>query len=410
MVRSAMLRAALSSLLVLGASCGARTGLSVGGLVDASADAPVPNDAGQERAASSDAPRGLCGAPDPGKPFAFLRPVAFGGGIATSGCTFAGTWVENPDRPGLVVDAVLLRVEDGAWTASKVVTVAEASVNALSSFIVWDGSEYVVAWTDGALFVRRLSVDGTLLGPAVRVFDLTQDGNIQDIQLDADGVIDVGLFNDPAVRFEYHSYFARLRADGTVTLPPTEVVPSSAGDLTIAFRFGSGGSNDLLWLGGNGSSEKVYLSTFDDTGKVLGTNELFWRGSKDAVFGGQAFATLGGDSVFGFWTVSTNRVEIRSPSAGARVDVHGGYTPALANLSGGELGVLVPTQFEGPTDFVLWFVDGTGGTGRVDGHTRFHGRGSGDGPLVYALAGGMGSFGVLWTDNPGAYFDIITAP
>ncbi len=382
---SAVTAFAFSSVaLAVASGCGARTEVSEAAFVGA-ADTGV-----LDTATSMDAPEVLCPvAPVSSSPLVVPTFVDAGPFLASSGCSFAATWIGLVgERP--VVEAATFRVQAGAWQSTKL-RAARGSQNLYNSQITWDGSAYVLGWTDGALFLQTMAEDGTLLGPATRSF--STDDVLVWLVAGEDGELRVGLANLASFQTGNNTAdvsFARVLANGTVTLAPTRIIDDAV-DFTFAHL--PGGSNELLSIAG--VDESLFLVSFGDDGGLQ-------KKTLVAPSGGSFSDLLGSGNYVAYLPhESATTVLLHESGSATNVKIPGTYVPRLAATDTGAVGVLA----SGPTseDLLLSVVRGT----TLESSTRL----ASDNILTansYDLAGGRESFGALWTIETGLVFTVLT--
>jgi hypothetical protein len=360
--------ASLASVTLLG--CGARTGLSEGDL-----------DGGAETAAGDalpsidapDAPKPLCApAPRPSAPLEIPTFVDDGPFLASSGCSFAATWI-GLDGEVPVVEAATFRAPTGEWQSSKL-RVARGTPSLTTSSITWDGSAFVIGWVDGALFLQRMAEDGTFLGPATRSFS-TSDVLVW-LAPGAGGELGLGFVSSDGFQSGNgvaDVSYARILSDGTVTLPPTAVTNGAVyGTFSRA-----GDSNEVLSVAG----PALYVESFDDDGVVHQRTQLaLLAGSPFSGLTGSYFAyspSLGDGSYF----------VLGELGAAARVHIPGDYVPMLAATDLGAVGVLSDAE----AGLTLSVLHGTTLDSSATLSTTNLATSN-----SYAIAGGKESFGALW--------------
>jgi hypothetical protein len=444
-----MRRAGQVVIMLALAACGARTGilpyLEPDELADASLDRPDASTQ-ESRAAPPDATRPppvdapvdarpdvappvTCGAPDPTKPLLLAETVAQElGGVAAGGCTFAVVWMENHGIDGLPLVARTARVVDGAWTLSpRAIITHTVDDNGGVATIAWDGAAYVVVWIDqnaaaeNTLFMRRLSPDGTILGPKVAsAVSLGPDSYPVGVDATADSMR-LLLLDDRNQQFSYHLYATAIASDGAVLSPPTDLTPRSA-DVDLG---GVHWDPDLLLWADDTNVVRIPLdlTTFAQPGGSTGREMLLPR-SSEMLPGGLAMAQGGdgnGTIYFGAWeggglgSVIVDTVAPGGPPGAPSVvrvkGVAGADVPELAVIARAPpasdvVGALAGGDGTtgGPSDLYLSTVsDGvTTGTEVV-----VRGEASSD---EYAFAAGMESFGIYWATSDALKLTIRTPP
>jgi hypothetical protein len=359
--------------------CGARTELGEGNV-----DGGAETSAG-DAAPSMDAPKLQCpAAPPPSTPLTIPTFVDVGPFLASSGCSFAATWVDLDDHQVPGVEAATFRAPEGEWQSSKL-RVARGTLSSglpLNAAITWDGSAYVIGWVDGALFLQRMAEDGTLLGPATRSFS-TNDVLVW-LAPRAQGELRVGLASMSG--FEGGNgvaavSYARVLSDGTLTLPPT-IVANAA----VCASFGrADDSNEVLSV--RGPDQSLSVESFDDDGVVQNRTPVAASGGPFSSLVGNYFAYLpnqvpGPDVVLG---------EVGSAT---RVRVPGDYVPLLAATDLGAVGMLCDSD----AGLLLSVFHGT----TLDSSTHLPSKNFTLTSDSYAIAGGQDSFGALWIIDTGS--------
>jgi hypothetical protein len=391
--------------------CGDRTGL----MTDL-----LPPDAAAEAAPTL----GVCGAPDPPEPL-LVHAATLGsqiqsfGNVAGSGCSFAVTWEANLN----VGEAIIVRtamVISGKWTLSPLVTVwappPEMCDQLNAAAVGWDGSAYTVAWTyDGELYLRRLSPDGTILGPPVRSVATGPDSYICWIDPSPeDGTLRLGLLDDRDKRFSYRVYFLKVAPDGTAVVPAVALTPetgSTAPNPSLGgFSRLPTGENRLLWQGGGPGIITFSEILFNDLGDVTQStpNVLEPLSLSDDSYLPGGVTQVGTDTYFGVLHYRGNRmiVGIMGPTDGEFTyasEAAGHDAPALAAVNGGTVGVL-SGKFSTSTDLFLSFVVGDTTTS-----TAVLNRGD-TMPGAYSLAAGSTAFGALWETPRSSLKLVIRTP
>jgi hypothetical protein len=372
-------------------SCGARTALD-----DGSVDINSPRDAAISTQSG-------CGAPDPEAPLVVGADQQSFGSVAASGCSFAMTWQENLGD-GFTQAARTVQVVGGAWTLSPPITVAsptELDSNANQGFIGWDGAGYTVAWTDdGTLFLRRMSADGTLLGPRVRSVEVGPDSYVSWIDPSpTDGTLRIGLMDDRKTQFLYHAYFLKVALDGTAVVPAVDLTPNAESADIVGFAHLPNGDNRLFWTDGNDVSGTFSESFFDDLGNATQPAAYVLppvNAEEDSYLGG-GVAVTSADVYFGVLHSGPDRVVVGLLNAAgsgysAVTGTAGADAPSLAATDTGVLGVLVDRTGGAnvPSDLLLSFVKGTSTTAT---EVIAPNDATSDN---YGIAAGSSSFGVFW--------------
>lgn len=327
--------------------------------------------------------------------------VQFVGNIASNGCSFAATWSQN-QAGGVVVVGATFRPVDGQWRASPVVTLGPGGGSNNSPDIVWDGTDYVVAWADERLVVQRMAEDGALVGPNVMSFEAPGNVYVRWLSVAPDGSLRVGFVSD----YEgdgYQIYFARAGLDGTVALAPKPVTSAANVDL-VGFTETPIGS-EVYWTERTDAGASVLATTLDEEGEPVNVPERLldadnFFASRHGVVGFE------GVTYFGVLRYSEPRglvIGQRSPGGYEPVaGAAGGDVPVLAFTGGGALGVLSRTNRQDPyADIALSIAeDGTFTSTSVVG--------SDTGSYSYAMAASAEAFGIFHATSGGAVFTTKT--
>jgi hypothetical protein len=412
-LRCGLVAACASACLVTLGGCGARTGLVTG---DVESDASRPPDAMAEADARLDArpDASACGAPDPPQPLSlFAGGVQGFGNVVGSGCSFAMTWTED-QNPGFAIVARTAQVVAGTWTLSPRAVVSQAALSLATATIGWDGSAYMLLWTDssGALFMRRIGTDGTLLGPVVRVLSPIAGPGSSVVWIDAspeDAAIRIvlaGLFNGTGL------WFLKITTAGAIVLPPIEV-----GDVSVGLaHLPSGGNRLVSWSDPDSPSgpETLTVSAFDDFGHATEppasvVTELNFQFNTPG-----SVAQVGGNTYVGTAEQSPDfsehtRVYVLGATDTVPTEVSGiagGDVAALAATDTGVLGVLFGSESYGDEmtgNLLLSLAAEDRATATID-----LGPGQASSVGQYSLGAGSASFGVFWWGTTDLEFSVKT--
>jgi hypothetical protein len=399
------------AVVALGTGCGSRTGLDAESPAPAEDSGPPPPE-GQCRVAPKPTPPIEVTIGPAVSPSSVVPP---GPVLASDGCSYAAIWAtQGPDTE---VHAVRLRVVDGQWRSSPLVTVASVGDFLPSTWIAWTGARYVLAWTDGtsAVNLRVMSEDGTLLGDKVRAFGIPPTSYIDGLQASEDGVVRLGLSYD-STPYQSRGDYAKVTTDGRVLVAPRLV--TLAGEETwgpgpgLSFVFEPGGPHHALSVNRVPSSapnrEYLVLSTFDDDGNVTASSTLTTR----SLLGGlqmtsSAIAVVGVD-VYGTWTTlresaSTLATYLRDVTRDTTIELVGSGPPEIVSLGSTALGILMtpPTPSSGDLGFAVLRGDTLGPRTVIASRDALAGGAS------YAICSGKETVAIAWSTTRSVFFTIV---
>jgi hypothetical protein len=170
---------------------------------------------------------------------------AFTGPIVWTGSVFALAWEDRRDKD---FEIYFNRVDPSGKKLSPDLRVTNAPKFSLRPDLLWDGTEYVVAWSDrregdaaGRVFGQRIDAGGRLVGGNV---PLTPVGEDVDVPRIAKGDTELGLVFTVGVGALRQLFFRTLSADLSVLGP--EVLLGS-GDVASSAITWSGDRYVVVW-------------------------------------------------------------------------------------------------------------------------------------------------------------------
>jgi hypothetical protein len=370
-------------------------------------------------------PPGACpAAPKPARPIAISLGAAVspfsvvGGGpvLASAGCSFAAIWATQGDATE--VHAMTLRVVDGAWRASPLISVASTGCYLPSTAIAWNGSAYVLAWNDVSNFnLRVMAEDGTLVGDPVRLFASPPTSDLRGMEASEDGVVRLGLSLDFTL-YQPRGSYAKVTVDGRVIVAPTPITPPGQSingpGAGISFRLTPDGPHEALAVSSEPSSspsiEQLTSIEFDDEGNVTGTTTLSTRSSANGFLsiGSTALAVLGPE-VYGAWSVMDESGTVRASyvddlDGGTPIRIPESGPPEIVGLGSSTLGVFTTPASSSGHELGLVLVNGaTVGPRTTVAASSEIGLGT-----FVATSAGKETVAVGWATLGAVYFTIVT--
>jgi len=169
----------------------------------------------------------------PATPVTHENTDSFSGPILWTGSVFATAWEDRRDQD---YEIYFNRLDPSGNKLSSDLRVTDAGGFSILPDLVWDGSEFVVAWSDkregdgnGFVFAQRIDADGKLVGKNV---SLTPNGADADAPRLAKGATELGLvFNeraDSGRQLAFRTVSVDLATLGTVVVVPDGDAASSA--------------------------------------------------------------------------------------------------------------------------------------------------------------------------------------
>jgi hypothetical protein len=205
----------------------------------------------------------------------------FTGPLVWTGSMFATAWEDR--RVGDTYEIFFNRLNDAGEKLSADLRVTDAPEFSLHPDVVWNGSEFIVAWDDErdgeqAIFARRISIDGALLASEELV---TQNSWRAEFPALAEGATTLGLaftmFDEMSPRLGFRALQPDLSAPGALVTVSTDHVGQGIGLVYNGDRY------LLTWERYDvGPGPAVFAATLSETGAVLNSETQLTFGASFA--------------------------------------------------------------------------------------------------------------------------------